>query len=414
MPPAGTPIRTEDIGRALRTALTGATAADFASALATRLGVDGVWGTSSGRASLSVVLKCLRRLRPERTVVALPAYTCFSVAASIVRSGLTLFPIDVNPDTLDLDPNQLNNLPEKNLLCIITSNLFGYVGDITPVRYAAQPRGAFVVDNGAQALGARRDGQLAGTRGDVGIFSLGRGKSLSAIEGGLIIANGEELSRAVEAEVKPLRPASPTHTAFLLLQLAAYTALLHPTRYWIPNSLPFLKLGMTEFEPQFPMHTLQPLARHLLLAQWDRIPALNAMRRSNAARLTEGLRASRTFYFPRPAPGTQAALLRLPVIAPEEDMRNVAVKHLRQARIGASCFYPSAICDIPGIGPHMARTSHHCSNAERVSRTLFTLPVHPFVHAADITRMIEVLRNLEKEDAYRTPYREYLSAKEAQ
>lgn len=414
VPPAGTPIRSEDVVRALQTALTGTAAADCLPALADRLGVRHVWGISSGRAALCVALNGLRRLRPERTVVALPAYTCFSVAASIIRSGLRLFPVDVHPDTVDLDPRQLHNLPEKNLLCIITSNLFGYVGDITPVLYAAQARGAFVVDNGAQALGAGRDGRLAGTRGDVGIFSLGRGKSVSAIEGGLIVASAKDISHAIEEEVKHLRPARLTHTAYLVLQLAAYAALLHPTRYWIPNSLPFLKLGMTVFNPQFPIHTLQPFARQLLLAQWDRIPALNEKRRSNAGRLTDGMRESHTFHFPQPAAGTKAAMIRLPVIARDESMRALAVAHLLQAHIGASCFYPSAICDIPEISPFMADTNYHCREAERLSRTLFTLPVHPLVQTADISRMINVLRNMEKESVYRTPYRKCLSAKEVQ
>lgn len=400
--------------RAIRDAFGVATAADSLRLLARRLGVRRAWGVSSGRSALYVVFRSLRRLRPERTVVALPAYTCFSVAASIVRSGLTLYPLDMNPDTLDCDPRELRNLPEKTLLCIVTSNPFGYVGDVAPLHHVAAQKGAFVLDNAAQALGALRDGRFAGTRGDVGIFSLGRGKSLSAIEGGLIVANSEHISHAIEAEVQGLRPAGLARTASLLLQLAAYVTLLPPNRYWIPNSLPFLKLGTTEFNTQFPVRTLQPIAAHLLSAQWDRIPETNRTRRSNAARLTKALHEGRTFHCPQPTPGTQAALVRLPVLAPNERTRTLAVDRLHHANIGASRFYPSAICDIPGIGPFISARSHHCRNAEFLSRTLFTLPVHPLVEQQDISRMIAVLHNLEKANVYRSPYREGLSKKEVQ
>lgn len=414
VPPAGTPIRPDDLIRALWAALTGLNTADCLPALAGHLHVRHAWGTSSGRAALCVVLRSLHWLRPERTVVALPAYTCFSVAASIARAGLTLYPVDMNPDTLDFDHRELEHLPEKTLLCVVTVNHFGYVSDITPVLQAAKERGAFVVDNAAQALGALRDGQFAGTRGDVGIFSLGRGKSLSTIEGGLIVANAEDVCHAVDAEMEQLQPAGLSRTTYLLLQLAAYVTLLHPSRYWIPNSLPFLNLGRTEFDLQFPIHALHPIARHLLSAQWDRIPAIRDTRRSNAARLREGLGDSGTFCCPQPATGTHAAPLRLPVIASNESIRNMAVERLRKAHIGARSFYPSAICDIPGIGSYMSTASHHCKNAEHLSRTLFTLPLHPLVEEADIDRMIAVLQNMEREVAYHTTYRGCLSAKEVQ
>ena len=383
-------------------------------ALAERMGVRHVWGVSSGRAALCVVLSSLRQLRPERAVVALPAYTCFSVAAAIVRSGLTLYPLDINPETLDFDPLELEKLPDKTLLCIITSNLFGYAGDIVPVHFVAHQKGAFVVDNAAQALGSLRDGQLAGTRGDVGVFSLGRGKPISAIEGGLIVANADDISQAVAQEVNRLRPKSPTHTVYMLLQLGVYAALLHPTRYWIPNAIPFLQLGTTTFEPTFPVHTLHTLARHLLLAQWDRLGALNEIRRSNAARITGGLGTSDIFYFPQPASSAQPAMVRLPVLAAHETTRQLAVSRLRGAGVGATCFYPSAICDIPGIQQFIAAPNYHCTKAECLSRTLFTLPVHPLVEQGDINRIIAILRAVEQDNAYRTASQEYPSPKVAQ
>ena len=338
VPPAGTPIRIVDIIRALRAAAEGRTDEDAMLALAARLGMRHAWGVSSGRGALCVVLRSLRRLRPERTVVALPAYTCFSVAASIVRAGLTLHPLDINPDTLDLDRAGIEKLPEETLLCIITPNLLGYVCDIAPIRRVAQQRGAFVLDNGAQALGSVRDGRFAGTRGDVGIFSLGRGKPISAMEGGLIVADAEAISRAIASQVDRLRAPRAIHSAYLLLQLAGYAALLHPSRYWIPNAIPFLRLGTTEFNPHFPIRALHLLARNLLHVQWDRIGTLHESRRSNAARLTDGLRASSAFYIPQPAPGTQASPVRLPVIAPDERTRALAVTRLRRAGIGASSF----------------------------------------------------------------------------
>ena len=391
VPPAGAPVGTGQIVRALGTALAGGTGEESMARLAAHLRVRHVWGVSSGRAALWVVFRSLQRLRPERNVVALPAYTCFSVAASIVRAGLKLYPLEMDPETLDFDRSQLEALPADKLLCILTSNLFGFVNDVARVQEIARRAGAFVVDNAAQALGASRDGRFAGTNGDVGVYSLGRGKALSAMEGGLIVANTEAIARALEQEARKVLPPAPAHGAYLLFQLAAYSAFLRPSLYWIPDALPFLKLGTTEFDPQFTVRALHPLSRELLLILLERLEAMNEIRRANATRLIEALAGSRALYVPQPSPDTRPTFVRLPVIARDEATRTRAVDRLRREGIGASAFYPRAICDIENIGSHMPGPAIHCEKAERLARTLFTVPVHPLVNHRDTEKMIGVL-----------------------
>src|ERR1700730_7688526 len=217
VPPAGVPLKMTQVLRALRTALSlnGNDAAECLTSVAALLRVRYVLGVSSGRAALWVVLRSLQRLRPERDVVALPAYTCFSVPASVVRAGLKVYPVDIDPHTLDFDLSQLELLPEKKLLCVVTSNLFGFVNDLPRIRQAAEARGAFVLDDAAQALGAVRNGQFAGTLGDVGVFSLDRGKALATMEGGLIVTNSEEIAAIVQEETKHLSAPSSAHGAWL-------------------------------------------------------------------------------------------------------------------------------------------------------------------------------------------------------
>src|SRR5262245_24400755 len=124
VPPAGTPLEMRQILRALNMALSANGQAQKSLSLCAReLRVPYIFGASSGRAALWLIVKSLVRLRPERDVVALPAYTCFSVAAAVVRAGLRIQPLDINPHTLDFDFSQLDRLPEKRLLCVITCNL---------------------------------------------------------------------------------------------------------------------------------------------------------------------------------------------------------------------------------------------------------------------------------------------------
>ncbi len=415
VPPAGTPLEVMDILHAWKASVSAkGKEKDSLEALGARLRVRHILGASSGRAALWLVLKALHRLRPERNVVALPAYTCFSVAASVVRAGLKLHPLEMDPATLDADTSGLDTLPRDKLLCILTSNLFGFVNDVSLYKRIAGETGAFLVDNAAQALGAARAGNLAGTAGDVGIYSFGRGKALAAMEGGAIVTNKDELARALREEQSQLRNSSLLHRAWLLVELFAYSALLPPRLYWIAEGMPFLKLGTTEFDTGFPVHSLDSLSGKLIVHLLDRLGEINQIRCANAARITEALDGYGALRFPQPAPECQPTMVRLPVIARDESTRTRAVIRLRQAGIGATAFYPSAICDIPGIERYLAIGNCHRKKAERLSRTLFTLPVHPFVEQRDIERIIDILGALQVDRAPEdVGCQENLSAKRA-
>jgi perosamine synthetase len=363
-------------------------------AVGARLEVKHIFGTSSGRAALWLALRSLHRIHPDREVVAVPAYTCFSVPAAIVRAGLKIYPVEIDPKTLDFDTEQLAAVPEEKLLCIVPCNLFGFPNDISAVRNAARAKGAYVIDDAAQALGSTRDGKLAGTLGNVGIYSLGRGKSVGSVAGGLLVTDSDEIAATIQSEGKNLVASGTAEGGSLLLKMISYSLLLHPRLFWIPNSLPFLKLGTTEFEPSFSARGIHPLSLALLQLLQDDLDGVNQVRRRNAKAITNTLRGSRNFEFPTPGASSQPTFLRLPVVARDHATRDLAVAQLRDAGIGATAFYPSAICDIPGIEQHISRRNFHRVQAEELARRLLTLPVHPFVTPQDIDRMVEVLVTL--------------------
>jgi perosamine synthetase len=392
VPPAGTPLEVTDILHAWRASLSArGKGKNPLESLRACLGIPHILGASSGRVALWLVLRTLHRLRPERNVVAIPAYTCFSVAASVARAGLKVHPLEMDPATLDVDTSAIENLPKDELLCVLTSNLFGFVSDASFYKKIASETGSFLVDNAAQAFGAVRAGKPAGTAGDVGIYSFGRGKPLAAIEGGAIVTNSDEIALALREELSQLRNSSSLRQARLLAELFAYSALLRPRLYWIAEGMPFLRLGTTEFDPGFPARSLHSLSGELIVHLLDRLEEINQIRIANAASITRSLDECGTLSFPQPATDCRPTMVRLPVIACDERTRTRAVTHLRQAGIGASAFYPSAICDIPGIERYLASGNCHRKKAERLSRTLFTLPVHPFVEQRDIERIVDIL-----------------------
>lgn len=395
VPPAGAPLEILHIFRAVLSSWFADASQEMPlTALGPFFNSRYVFGISSGRAALWAILKALQKSRADRSVVVIPAYTCFSVPAAIVRAGLRIYPVDVNPETLDYDHVQLAALPAEGILCIITSNLFGLVNDTERIRSAARARGAALIDDAAQALGASRGGNLAGTVGDVGFFSFGRGKAMTTVEGGLIVTDSCEFGAPIQAEIEALPAPTAFHCASLLMKMLSYSVFVHPRLYWIPNSIPLLKLGVTEFQPDFIVADLPPFARALLPRLMQRLGAVNEVRRQNAAAIAKALENHPRLSLPRVARDCEPTYLRLPVIARDRATRDAAVFRMQRAGIGATPFYPSAICDIPGIAKHMATQDFHRPQAESLSQRLLTLPTHPYVRPGDLERMGNILNSL--------------------
>ncbi|MBZ5516294.1 MAG: DegT/DnrJ/EryC1/StrS family aminotransferase [Acidobacteriia bacterium] len=390
--PAGTPVEiTQVLRSAAAVALSAREDEELFQRLATRLKVRHVFGISSGRSALALILRGLSRLKPDHRVVAIPAYTCFTVPAAVVHARLKIHPVEIDPATLDCDPDGLENVPGDDLLCLVSSNLFGLTNDGARFRAAARVKGAFFIDDAAQALGASRNGCPAGTMGDAGFYSFGRGKALAAVEGGVIVTNSDDIAAAIREETQNLASSSVLHSAELLFQMLVYSVFLNPRLYWLPNSLPFLKLGSTEFNPAFRDYRMSALVRELLLRQMGMLDEFNRTRRENALVLAGALEGNSSFTKPRSADGCLPNYIRFPLIARDEATRDRAVRELRAAGIGAGPFYPSAVCDIEGIAPHMALGNFHCAKAEDLSRRLFTIPTHPYVQARDLHTVAEVL-----------------------
>jgi perosamine synthetase len=395
VPPAGAPIKISQVLRAVSAACTTNGDSDSSvRAFGQYIQARHVFLLSSGRAALWSILKGLHHLRPERDVVAVPAYTCFSVAASIVRAGLRLYPVDIESETLDFDFTQLSLLPEEHLLCILSAHLFGLVNDISSVRLIAKAKGVFVVDDAAQALGASRDDRTAGTGGDVGFYSLGRGKALACAEGGIVVTDSDEIASALRTVTEVLPSPSMLHNAWLFLESLGYSIFLNPRLYWLPDSIPFLKLGTTEYDPDFRISKLSKLSVNLWPVLMEGLAEMNETRRHNAAMMVQALERNPHFTVPRLVDGSRPIYVRLPIIACDAATRDHAVRQLRAAGIGASPFYPTAVCDIEGISSHMAVVDFHRPRAEEVSQRLLTVPTHPYVAERDLQTIIDTLETL--------------------
>jgi perosamine synthetase len=383
LPPAAAPCSPRDllagIGGLLRPDRAGRALVE---SLRSTLHVKGAWLFSSGRAGLTIALHALQAGSDRRSIV-VPAYTCYSVPAAIVRAGLDVVCCDVDPATLDYDYAALERLLHHvPPLGVLSTHLLGVPANTARALSLSREVGAWVVEDAAQAFGVRHCGDWLGTAGDIGLFSFGRGKVLSAAGGGAVVTRSDALAREVERLHDELPDAAILRGPLRLAEAALTTLLLVPSLYWMPAGLPYLGLGETVYSTSFPIEDLSA-AQAGLLRHWQ----VRARERT-LARVRNQSALARACGVIRPPEHVPA--LRLPMVCPSREVRNGLLSASHREGLGLSILYPAALSGVPELMDAFGRTRF--PGAEALADRLVTLPVHPKVRPRDIARIRALLR----------------------
>jgi dTDP-4-amino-4,6-dideoxygalactose transaminase len=395
VPPAGAPLPARsvlssvlpDVGDRPRSA----------ELLADRLGHRNPFFVSSGRAALTILLNALRQGSHRREVV-IPAYTCFSVPSAVVRAGLTIRLCDVDPKTLDLDLNALVRLDLGRVLCIVPSGLYGLPEDLIALEQIARRWGAFLVDDAAQCFGATQQGRPCGTFGDAGFYSLGRGKGITTMGGGILVTRRDDLDRKIAEQICTLPRPSARHVGAAVASSLGYSAMLRPSLYWLVDRLPFLELGASHFEPNFPVAQLSAYQRRLAMRLLPLLDSYNWLRREHADYIRAGIEGVEGIEVPQPTEGAKPVYLRFPILTRDGRHRAGLLRRFREAGIVASPSYPTSIGEIPGIASYLAPDQAPCPNARSIATRILTLPTHSGVTPRDLEVMIGIIRGDHERD----------------
>ncbi|MEP4078150.1 DegT/DnrJ/EryC1/StrS family aminotransferase [Haloferula sp.] len=165
---------------------------DFAEYCGTRFAI----GVGSGTEALWLSLVAAG-IGPGDEVITVPN-TFIATVEAIVFAGATPVFTDVDEKTLLMDPVRLRESITPRTKAVIPVHLFGAVADMAEINEVAQHHGLRVIEDAAQAHGARSGGRLAGNLGDVGCFSFYPGKNLGAFgDAGAVTTNDEILNERV-------------------------------------------------------------------------------------------------------------------------------------------------------------------------------------------------------------------------
>lgn len=152
---------------------------------------------TNGTTSLEIALSCLGVGPGDEVIV--PSYTFFATASAVVMNGAKVVFGDIESDTYNLDPLQLDKLITKNTKGIIPVHFAGMPAKMDVINEIAKKHGLFVLEDAAHAHGGKYKERALGSWGNASSFSFQASKNMTSGEGGAILTSDSELYESMVA-----------------------------------------------------------------------------------------------------------------------------------------------------------------------------------------------------------------------
>jgi perosamine synthetase len=316
----------------------------FEQALARETGRRHVVAVNSGTSALELALLALGVEPGDEVIV--PALTFVAPAAAVAALGAIPVLCDVTAADWTIDPAAAGRLVTRRTKAIIAVDVLGHPCDFA----ALEGLGVPIVEDAAEAHGARFAGRPAGSFGTISVFSFHANKPITTGEGGSVGCDSDELAASV--------------------RMLANHAMTRERPYWHE------RVGRS--------YKMTNVAAAIGLGQCERWDDLIGARRRVAARY-DALLAS-TATMPQPSSGAAEAVCWLYTTGFGE--RDAVLSRVRAAGVDARAIWP-ALSELP---PYRGGLRQPCPVAETVSRQAAWLPTWAFMPDDVIVDVVEVVR----------------------
>ncbi|TMA38586.1 MAG: DegT/DnrJ/EryC1/StrS family aminotransferase [Deltaproteobacteria bacterium] len=332
----------------------------FEAAMAAYCGVPHAIGVGSGTDALLLVLGALG-VGPGVAVLTTP-FSFWATASTIVRLGATPLFADVDPVTFNLDPAAAEAVlatTRERVVGLLPVHLFGRLAPMRPLGALAERRALWLVEDAAQAIGARADGVKAGAFGRAACLSFYPTKNLGALgDGGMVLTGDAALAARVRQERHQGHSATPYVHA---------------------------SLGLCS--------RLDAVQAAALGAKLPHLDAWNGRRRAVAERYARlfaetGLAGRADAPLVLPEPAGEAHVFHQYVVRARD--RDALQAHLAAGGIGAQVYYRMPLHLQPPLATLGFRRGDF-PEAERAAAEVLALPIYPQLDGRAVEAVVEAV-----------------------
>lgn len=293
-------------------------------------------------------------LKPGDEVI-LPSFTFVATAEAIIMAGGIPVFVDINPKTFNINPEKIKEKITEKTRIILPVDLFGLPADLKPIREIALTKDIFVIEDAAQAHGAKYFGKSVGFLSDATCWSFYASKNMTTGEGGIVTTNNGALADSI----KMLR----THG--------------EKTKY------SSITLGYN--------YRMSELQAAIGLVQLKKLPNFIAKRTNNAKKLTNLLLKEDSIELPIDSEDLISGwnLFTIKIKNSTEKERDRIVETLRKNGVGAAVYYENPVHLMPYYKKKFG--TYVLPETEKVAKTVFSLPVHPGLKESQIEYIAQTL-----------------------
>lgn len=324
----------------------------FEEEFAAYVGVSGAVGVNSGTDALTLALRALEIGTGDDVITV--ANVGVPTVAAIRAAGATPRFVDIRSDTLLMDPSALEDVAGERTRCILPVHLYGQPVDMDSVLTFASKRCLPVVEDCAQAHGARVHGKHVGSLGTIGCFSFYPTKNLGAFgDGGMCVTDDPALAKRIRSQ-----------------RMYGFAADGHAHVEGLNTRLDEIQASI-----------LRVHLRHL--------DATIEKRQALAQRYLSGL--NRLLY--RHPDGSPNAVHAYHLFVVEASDRPRVCSALESEDIGYGIHYPEAVHEMEAYR-FLGYQRGDLPASELSAARVVSLPLHPGLHMDAVDRVVEVLNRL--------------------
>jgi len=321
------------------------------------IGVKHAIAVVNGTVALDLALKAIG-IRPGDEVITTP-FTFIATANAVLYQGAKPVFADIDLKTYNIDPEQVKEKISSRTKAIIAVHLFGHPADMKALSEIAEDHKLLLVEDCAQAHGARFMGRRVGGFGHVAIFSFYATKNMTTGEGGMVVTNDDEVAN----RVRLLRDHG---------QSGKYYHVELGYNYRMTNIL--AAIGRVQLK---------------------RLDKLNEARRRNAEVLTSAVSRLKGLIPPFTDPRVEHVYHQyvIRVTGDYQLTRDQLAGELGKRGISTAVHYPLPIHHQP-LYRRLGYRQDECPNSIEASKTVLSLPVHPSLTREDLDYMIKALEEI--------------------
>lgn len=318
-------------------------------------GTEYAVAVNSGTTALVASLQALG-IGPGDEVITSP-FTFVATVNAIMESGAIVRFADIRREDFLLDPAAVEAVVTAKTAALLPVHLYGLPADMPALSKLAAAHGLAVVEDAAQAHGARVGGRPAGSYG-LGCFSFYATKNMTSGEGGLIATDSASLAQ----QLRLLR------------------------NQGMRNRYDYRLVGHN--------YRLTDLQAAVGVGELRQLRARTMRRVQNAARLAEMLRGIDGLVLPSVVSDREHVFHQFTVRVTSEARidRDALARALSHRGVGTGVYYPRAVYDYPCYRGHPLVQGKGCPEAERAAQEVVSLPVHPSLEAADVATIAAEVR----------------------